>query len=165
LKKSLARFRAGSLASLFFLLTLPLLLSGCFGEPETGPVPIKWDRDACEVCRMLISDPHFAAQVRGGKRHKAHKFDDVGELIYWLDQQSWKDDPKLEIWVMDLDTGTKWLDARKVRYMPKQHSPMDYGFGAIEDARPGSVSFEEMVKKVKQRGSTNHCLPDRNRPS
>lgn len=147
------------------VLALPLLLAGCFGEETTGPVPIKWDRDACEVCRMLISDRHFAAEVRGGKRHKVHKFDDLGEAIHWLDKQDWKDDPAAEIWVRDLDSGTKWLDARKMRYMPGQHSPMDYGFGAVEDNRKGSVSFDEMVKKVRARGATNHCLPPAKRNS
>ncbi len=119
-------------AFLTFLLVLPVVLVGCFGESETGPVPIKWDRDTCEMCRMLISDRHFAAELRGGPRHKIHKFDDMGELVYWLENKSWKNNPKVEIWVRDLDTGTKWLDARKARYMPHQHRRMDYGFGASE---------------------------------
>jgi nitrous oxide reductase accessory protein NosL len=153
------------LAGLAILIVLPLLLTGCFGDPETGPVEIKWDRDACHVCRMLISDRHYAAQVRGGPRHSAYKFDDLGELIIWLDTQSWKTDPKVEIWVMDMDTGTKWLDARKARYMTGAISPMDYGFGAIEGERRGSISFDEMVEKVKKRGNTYHCLPTEQRPS
>ncbi len=153
------------LARLAILVLMPVLFGGCFGEPETGPVKIKWDRDSCEVCRMLISDRHFAAQLRGGPKHKAHKFDDLGELIYWLEDKPWKSDPKTEIWVMDLDTGTKWLDARKARYMTNQHSPMDYGFGAIEGEREGSISLDEMVKRVKKRGSTNHCLPPEKTPS
>ncbi len=156
---------ASLLVRALFLLLLSIPLSGCFGEPATGPAPVKWDRDSCEVCRMLISDRRFAAQLRGGKRHKAYKFDDIGELVHWLGKQSWKDDPKVEIWVRDLDSGTKWLDGRKVRYLPDQHSPMNYGFGAVEDNRPGSLSFEDMAQKVRQRGSTNHCLPDKRYPS
>ena len=154
-----------SMVKFALLLALPLLMAGCFGQPETGSVPIKWDRDICEVCRMLISDRHFAAQLRGGPRHKAYKFDDMGELIHWLNAQNWKADPKVEIWVMDLDTGTKWLDGRKARYMPDQRTPMDYGFGAIEGPRSGSVSFEEMVEKVIKRGSTYHCAPSKQRTS
>ncbi|MCP4935164.1 MAG: protein NosL [bacterium] len=153
------------LARIVFVIALPLLTAGCFGDPETGPVEIKWDRDTCEVCRMLISDRHYAAQLRGGPKHKAYKFDDMGELVHWLDVQTWKNDPKVELWVMDMDTGSKWLDARKVRYMPNQTTPMNYGFGAVEDNRKGSVSFEEMVKKVRQRGSTYHCLPAEQRSS
>jgi len=149
------------LARFTLFAVLPLFLAGCFGEPETGPVKVKWDKDTCEVCRMLISDRRFAAQLRGGPRHKAYKFDDMGELVHWLGKQSWKDDPKTEIWVRDLDTGSKWIDGRKARYMPGQHTPMDYGFGAIEGARAGSLSYEEMVKKVKKRGSTYHCAPAR----
>ena len=148
-----------------FLLVMTFALGGCFGEPETGPVEIKWDRDTCHVCRMLISDRHYAAQLRGGPKHKAYKFDDLGELIIWLEQQPWRSEPKVEIWVMDLDTGTKWLNARQARYLPNQRSPMDYGFGAIEGKREGSISFEEMVEKAKKRGSTYHCLPSEQRPS
>ncbi len=150
---------------MFVFLFMPLILSGCFGDPESGPVQIKWDRDSCTVCRMLISDRHFAAQIRGGARHKAYKFDDIGELVIWLDKQSWKNDPKVEIWVRDMDSGSKWLDARKVRYMPGQHTPMNYGFGAIEDDRPGSLSYAQMVEKVRKRGSTYHCLPQDRQPT
>ena len=153
------------LAKAAIITVLPLFLAGCFGEPETGPVKIKWDRDTCEVCRMLISDRHHAAQLRGGPRHKAHKFDDMGELIHWLEAQTWKADPKVEIWVRDMDTGKKWIDGRKARYMPNQHTPMDYGFGAIEGTRTGSFSFDEMVKKVIKRGSTYHCAPAKQRTS
>ena len=48
------------LAALLVLLTLV----GCSGEPETGPAKVTWDRDACERCRMVLSDRHHAAQVR-----------------------------------------------------------------------------------------------------
>jgi nitrous oxide reductase accessory protein NosL len=153
------------MTALLTALFLPLLLAGCFGDPPTGPVAIKWDRDACEVCRMLISDRHFAAQLRGGPGHKAYKFDDVGELVYWLDRQPWKDAPDVEIWVMDVDTGSKWLDGRKAQYVAGQRSPMDYGFGAVETPREGSLPFSAMAAKVRERGSTYHCLPPQEQPS
>jgi len=156
---SLARSPLSLLVALPLLLLLLAPLGGCFGEAETGPVKINWDRDACHVCRMLISDRRFAAQVRGGPRHKAFKFDDLGELIIWLDQQKWKDDKDVEIWVMDVDTGTRWLDARKAFYISGQHSPMDYGFGAVEKMRKDAISYGEMMKKTRARGSTYHCLP------
>jgi nitrous oxide reductase accessory protein NosL len=149
----------GATLRLALFAALGLLLAGCFGESDSGPVKIHWDRDACHVCRMLISDRRFAAQVRGGPGHEAYKFDDLGELILWLDQQPWKDEEKTEIWVRDVDSGSKWLDARKARYVGGLHSPMDYGFGAVEDNRPGSLSFGEMVRQVRKRGSTYHCLP------
>jgi nitrous oxide reductase accessory protein NosL len=147
------------MAAFVSLILLTVGLAGCFDDPATGPVEIKWDRDTCHVCGMIISDRRYAAQVRGGPKHKAYKFDDLGEVVIWLEEQPWKDDPELEIWVMDMDTGSKWLDAQKVRYMPGQRSPMDYGFGAVEDNRPGSIDYEEMARRAKQRGSTYQCLP------
>lgn len=142
------------------ILALLVLLGGCWGEPETGPVEIRFGRDTCDVCRMIISDPRFAAQVRGGPKHRAYKFDDIGELVLWLDQQSWKDEPKTELWVMDARKGKTWLNAATAYYVKERHTPMDYGFGAVKDAEPGAITYKEMVEKVRERGSTYHCAPD-----
>lgn len=142
------------------LALLAVLLTGCWGEPKTGPVEIRFGRDTCDVCRMIISDPRFAAQVRGGLKHRAHKFDDIGELVLWLDKQSWKDDAKTEIWVMDAKTGKTWLNAATAYYIKQRHTPMDYGFGAVLDATPDALTYSEMTDKVRERGSTYHCAPD-----
>ena len=31
------------------------LLAACSGEPKTGPVEVKWDRDTCVRCSMALS--------------------------------------------------------------------------------------------------------------
>ncbi len=146
--------------ALMGLLLAAFVLAGCWGEPATGPVPIRFGRDTCDVCRMIISDPRYAAQVRGGPKHRAYKFDDIGELVLWLDKQSWKDDPKTEIWVMDSAAGKTWLNAATAYYLKHSHTPMDYGFGAVEAAETGAITYKQMVEKVRERGSTYHCAPD-----
>ncbi len=125
------------------LLAVLLLLGGCGGEPDSGPGRIRWDRDVCEYCRMVISDPHFAAQVRGGpagQKTRLHRFDDLGCALLWLDRQPWKDDPRTEIWVADHRDG-HWIDARKAWYVPVPVTPMDFGLGAQDSPAPGALDF------------------------
>jgi ABC-2 type transport system permease protein len=70
--------------------TLSAALSGCSSEPLTGPVDIKWDRDVCVRCSMVISDRHFAAQIRNPMK-KVLKFDDFGCAVFWKEhmKQLW----------------------------------------------------------------------------
>lgn len=134
-----------------------LLLTGCWDEPETGPVEIIYGRDSGTFCKMIISDPRFAAEIREGKGKKVYKFDDIGDAIHWLKGVTWKQTPETEFWVMDMATGKKWLDARKVWYLPGQHSPMEYGYGAMSEQSAGTISFSDMRKAVLARGATSRC--------
>lgn len=126
---------------------LILLLSACSKNPETGPVEVKWDRDACERCRMVLSDRNFAAEVRGGEKGEIFKFDELGCALHWLEKQAWKNDSKVEIWVKDFKT-LQWLDASKAFYLPNQTTPMDYGFAATSISTENTVSFESAKKVI-----------------
>lgn len=143
----------------FLLAVIALIAGACSSEPPTGPVEIRYGRDTCDFCHMIISDPRFAAQIRGGPGHKPYKFDDIGDALLFLEAQAWKDDPKVEIWVMDVDTGSKWLDARKAYYQRGMQSPMAHGFGAVPDMRPGTITFEEMRTSAVKRAARAYCLP------
>ncbi len=145
-----------SLKSFAVLLTILLLPGGCW-EKNSGPEQIRYDREACEICRMIISDPRFAAQIRGGKRQRAYKFDDIGDAIHWLKGQLWKDREDTRIWVMSMRDGKTWLDARKAWYLPGQVTPMDYGFGAIAEQEKGAISWGEMEKIIMERGLSSRC--------
>lgn len=136
---------------LLVALMLLVALVGCSREPKTGPVEVKWDRDTCVRCNMALSDKRYAAQVRGGPKHQAFKFDDFGCVVFWLRDKPWADDPATEIWVMDLRSG-QWIDARKAFYVPNKMTPMAYGFGAVALPEPGSVNYEEARKQVLAKG-------------
>jgi nitrous oxide reductase accessory protein NosL len=141
--------------------SMTLMLTGCWGEAETGPVDVKYNRETCEYCRMIISDPRFTTEIRKEKSGKVFKFDDMGDAVHWLNIAKWKVTAETEIWVRDMTTGKKWLDARKVFYLSGQHSPMEYGYGAVAEKTKDTVSFEEMQKAVIARGSTTRCdTPD-----
>jgi nitrous oxide reductase accessory protein NosL len=133
----------------WFTALLLLLLGGCGGQPDTGPVDIKWDRQACERCRMVLSDRHFSAQIRGGPGHRPYFFDDFGCAVLWLEEQPWKDDPGVEFWVADHRTGA-WLDARKAYYRGGRHTPMAYGLGAEDAAGEGMIDYEQAVRRVHE---------------
>jgi nitrous oxide reductase accessory protein NosL len=124
-------------------------------------VPIKYGRDTCDFCRMVISDPRYAAQVRGGRGHKAYKFDDLGEGLVWLGTQTWQDDANVEIWVNDMATGKTWLDARQAYYVPVKMSPMGFNYGALAQSKPGALNFEEYRKAILKSPAALLCVQHR----
>lgn len=145
------------LARVFFpVLFVLFTVSACF-EEETGPAEVHWDRDVCELCKMMISEAGFVTQVRGGAKHKSHVFDDIGCAVSWLNQQPWAADPKTEIWVTAHDSTreqTVWLDARAAKFTTGALTPMNYGFVAGPD---GTVSFEDMTDAILKGGPNHIC--------
>jgi copper chaperone NosL len=131
-------------------LLLLLLLAACSGDPGSGPKEVKWDRDACERCRMVLSDRHYSAQVRvfpEGKRSKVFFFDDIGCATLWLEDKPWMDDPRTEIWVTDHRKG-EWIDARTATYVKEKITPMEYGLGAQTEPAPGGLDFEQAKRHI-----------------
>jgi hypothetical protein len=120
-----------ALKSTFYLLPFIFYLLTSCSEPQTGAKEIKWDRVACERCRMVLSDRKFSAQIRGGKYNKVFAFDDIGCALLWLDTQTWKNEPNVEIWVNDYKTG-EWINAKTAFYTKDITTPMDYGLGAMK---------------------------------
>lgn len=145
--------RRQTLLTLGALATLPLI-HGCGKRDDGhGPAPVHWDRDACIRCNMLLSDRHYAAQIRGGPERKAYKFDDIGCALFWLKEQAvpWADAADTEIWVNDFKTGA-WIDARSAHYLAGKTTPMLYGYGASAEALPGSVDFTTLRAAILARG-------------
>ncbi len=134
-----------------------LLLGGCSGEPDTGPGKVRWDRDTCVRCNMVLSDPMYSAQVRvhPGEKSRLYKFDDIGCAVIWLDEQKLADDPDVEIWVNDYRTGD-WIDARKAWYVPGKVTPMGYGLGATAQKEPGAMDFQAARKHIYEVEETFH---------
>lgn len=140
------------------MLALLVSLAAC-NQPKTGPVEIRYGRDTCALCNMIISDPRYATQIRGGPGHEAYKFDDIGDALVFLERQTWKDQPNVEFWVMDVEKGKTWLDARKAFYLGGMQSPMAHGYGALAEPRPGTVGFDTMRALAKKRAAKLYCLP------
>ena len=127
------------------LALVALILSACSGDPGQGPVEVKWDRDTCERCRMVLSDRLHSAQVRvptPDGRSRVYRFDDIGCALIWLEERAERDDPATEIWVNDWRTGD-WIDARTATYLGDQVTPMEYGLGAQPEPAPDGLDFAQ----------------------
>ena len=137
------------------ILGLPV---GCTPDDATGPGEIRWDREVCARCSMAVGDRNFAAQVRGapaGERTRLYAFDDIGCAVVWLEQQSWKDDPRTEVWVIDYIEGD-WLDARKAGFVAGKLSPMNYGLAAQAGHSDDSLDFEQARAHIMHIENEHH---------
>ncbi|MBF0380491.1 MAG: hypothetical protein HQL69_05695 [Magnetococcales bacterium] len=119
-----------------------ILLAGCDRPPADGPKKVRWDKDFCERCRMLLSDRHYAAQILDAKG-KYHLFDDPGEMLLSF-AQKYNKDPKAKLYVTDSKSG-KWLNARTAYYTSGHLSPMGFGYGAIEKQTSDSNDFTTLL--------------------
>ncbi len=140
------------LFALFTIVSMLVLLTGCGKNDQTGPVEVKWDRDTCQRCQMMLSDHDFSAQVRvfpEGKRSRVYKFDDMGCAVLWLETQPYKNDPKTELWVNDYKTND-WLEAKKAWFVKGEISPMGYGLGAEKNKTEGALNYEQAVKHIEK---------------
>lgn len=154
--------------SRLLMVSTVLVLSACWGDDKTGPEDIHWDRDACELCRMFISDPRFVAEVRGGPKKKLYKFDDVGCAVNWLNGQNWAGDLSAEIWVAGEGStreNVNWLKARDAYYVKGELTPMNYGYSAVAATNSGAqagIDFVAMTTAILADVPNHICkIPDR----
>lgn len=148
------RFLAAGLA----LTPLAAALAACGrkGDWPEGMAEIKWDRDTCVRCNMVISDRRFAAQMRGGEKNTVFKFDDIGCLVFWLRDKAknypWIVEPATRMWVADYNSKNRdnmaWLDPRKAQFMGGRVSPMGYNYAATPYPQPGSIDFATLREHV-----------------
>ncbi len=143
----------------FALTPLAALLSGCekSGWPA-GMTAIKWDRDTCALCSMVISDHRFAGQMRGGPDNTVFKFDDPGCMAIWLrdkaEKYPWLAEAATRMWVADYESkgrdGIHWLDPRRAYYIARS-SPMGFNFAAVAAPQGGAIDFNDMRQHVLAR--------------
>ena len=139
---------------------LALALGACRkGNWPEGMAEIRWDRDTCVRCSMVISDRRFAGQIRGGPQDTVFKFDDPGCLVFWLrdkaTQYPWLADAATRVWVADFDSPSRddmrWLDPRRASFITRT-SPMGYNFAAVSLPGAGALDFNDMRQHVLARG-------------
>lgn len=109
----------------------------------TGPVEPAWDRQPCAHCRMHLSEPGFAAQLRTADG-EVFFFDDPGCLFLW---QAGRGEAPAAVYFHDL-RAARWLaeaDAGFVRVAP---TPMAWGYGAVARAEPGAIAPADARRAV-----------------
>lgn len=147
------------------MLLAAVLLTSCGEDVMTGAVDVKWDRDSCERCKMMLSDRHYATEVRymaNDRQSRIYKFDDIGCAVIWLENKLWRDDVTTELWVTDHTSG-KWIDAKQAFYLKGRMSPMGYGLAAQLDSSDITLDFSaarqhilETEKKLQQHSPAGH---------
>lgn len=78
-----------SLAGIFAFILILSLLAGC-GKTEYKPVAIDETVDKCPVCNMAVADDQFAVEIIL-KNKNALKFDDLGDLHVWREENGTKE--------------------------------------------------------------------------
>ena len=145
-------------------IAIALLLMAC----SSGPVPIAYDQDSCDYCRMQISDPRYGGELitRTGK---VHKFDSIECLASFYAEL--QDSASVRsLWVSDYQKPGTFVPARQARYIHHQGpgSPMGRGLLALQagsDAAAASVpagdtlSWSEVVAMVSREGLAPGMTP------
>jgi len=148
--------------SVLFIATPALLISlMALGCPRPGPGVIHYDSDACDHCRMTISDPGFASQLvtRTGK---VYRFDDPACLASFVASGRVAHADVHSIWVNDHARPEKSINAQDAVFVVSDRirAPMNgrmATFGseneaaALRSAVGGVVrTWADVLKQVPQ---------------
>lgn len=135
---------AGAVALAVAALAAVLVWRGQAG-PE-GPVEPAWDATPCARCRMLVGDPHFAAQLHTGSGEVLF-FDDPGCALLYADEHP---DASDRLWFHDVQRD-RWLPGDDTRFLLVEPTPMGYGLGAVSAEAPGTLSREQALSHARER--------------
>ncbi len=122
------------------------LLAGWASALPDGPQPVAWDRTVCARCRMLVSEPAFAAQLQT-LEGEVLAFDDPGCLLLHLHEVR----PAVHAVYLRHHQHDRWLSREEAAFVDHGPSPMGYDLGAVERERPGALSFERALERSRVR--------------
>ena len=142
-----------------FVLSVVIVLSACApASTETKPPDIKYNRDVCDSCGMIISDPKFAAATLM-TNGETRKFDDIGDMVAYHAQHS---ELQVKAWFVHDYPTQAWIRAEDAFFVVSREkliTPMGRGvaaFSAQSAAEAFSknlgvkiLTFEELKKEIK----------------
>lgn len=131
-------------ALLCCIVSMLLLLAGCSGPDLEAPPQVRFGHDVCDECRMILSEPRYAAAFFDSDG-AARRFDDVGDLLIYLHKGK---APELA-WVKDYHT-EEWLKASEAFYArcPELITPMGHGVVAFASRSQAEQLAAERNGKV-----------------
>lgn len=144
------------------ILCCAVFLSSCGAN---GPVPVNLDKDACEFCKMNISDAHFMAELVT-KKGRVYKFDDISCMIKYaetLDKNSVK-----SYYAGNIEKTNEFIDAASAWYIKHDNfkSPMGgntAAFATKEAATAqankisaGIIDWNTLTQKLEKKEASNH---------
>jgi copper chaperone NosL len=136
------------------LLALAAALAAPACRRGEGPQPIVFDREPCAHCRMLISEPRFAAQLQGADGTVA-SFDDPGCLFAY---QAARPPAEGALWFHHVRE-ERWLPGDRVAFTDVTPTPMGYGLGAVDADTPGALALGEARARVARREALRRGAP------
>lgn len=114
----------------------PALWAFVVRSGDDGPPAIRYGRDRCDACGMIISAPRFAAAARQGT--VTHRYDDIGCLARDVGSLA---SGRATGFVHDMGS-EGWIEAARAWFVqsPRIHTPMNYGIGAYADPSAARAS-------------------------
>ena len=114
---------------LFFTATIICFL---FISCKKAPEPISYGNDACDNCKMTISDPKFGAELITNKG-KIFKFDSIECLSAYYD--SINKEEIHSVWVTNYITQERFINISEASFLvsDKLKSPMGLNISAFAD--------------------------------
>lgn len=149
------------LAPLFITLALIVIIIAMFlsvdnknkitlkisGNTKQLPIEIIPNKMQDPYCMMNIKSQNHSAQAISPTGNTWF-FDDIGCLILWIEDKSFKDEAKFYAFSID---SKKWIDAREACYIIGSKTPMLYGFGSFEEKTdPKCIDFKTLRIKILQ---------------
>lgn len=111
-------------------LSLLVLWAACGRPSAEKPPVIRYGEDACEECKMLISESRFAAAYT--TKEGTWRFDDIGCMVLHYRKH---DGESPVFWVHDYETG-EWVRGDQAFFVVGAgvYTPMAYGIVAFADS-------------------------------
>ena len=135
------------LFSSVFIAMLIVVLVACGDQEEVfAPEAINEGTDRCDVCNMLVPNDHHATQLilNDGQ---ALKFDDIGDLFVWVDENG-LDDVNVR-YVRDYMT-EEWIPIEEAMFVydPEFRTPMAYGVYSFKSKDDAEALIDEEGKGI-----------------
>ncbi len=122
------------------ILAFALILSGCSHRPMNEPPRIRYGKELCRQCQMVISDERFAAAF-SDQESEFFKFDDIGCMRLY--QEKNKVIPKYA-WVHDYENQA-WMEVSKSVFVRSIQIMTPMGSGVI--AFSNRLNAEQFANK------------------
>lgn len=121
------------------------LLAGCRGGRDPSPPEIRYDRDVCAACGMIISDERFAAAYVT-KSGEARLFDDLGDMLV----HEKKDDQEPVAYYVHDVRSRRWIPAEAAYYVRGESvkSPMGWNIAAFADPAEARAFAEKTGSRL-----------------
>ncbi|HSF46720.1 MAG TPA: nitrous oxide reductase accessory protein NosL, partial [Chitinophagaceae bacterium] len=118
---------------------LVLIMTSCSAQPE----PLKMGVDACDFCKMTLTDAKFGAELLT-KKGRISRFDDIHCLTKYMALGNFATSDLKSVWLVDYTGKGKLIEAEKALLLKSStlRSPMGGNIAAFSS----SVALESVKK-------------------